>query len=58
MVGLKEPRAIGMGCACHPGHVLQCPESNATHILKFRLMRCVNLYEMNLAGIVEDKELT
>ena len=27
MVGLREPRGRGMGCACHPGHVLQCPES-------------------------------
>ena len=29
MVGLKEPRGRGMGCACHPGHVLQCLESCA-----------------------------
>ena len=29
IVDLKEPLGQGAGCACHPGHVLQCPESCA-----------------------------
>ena len=27
VVGLKDPRGRGIGCACHPGHVLQGPGS-------------------------------
>ena len=29
IVGFKDPQGRGMGCALHPGHALQCPESCA-----------------------------